>query len=169
MIFLFIVLFLLFVKCVWPNIESRQNIARYLEDIFCLPPSELEAAVKESEEASESGEDGDTEKESDESSTEEECDSEPVNQSKEASDTEKESDEASTEKECDSEHNNQSEKSSDSDKNELEPTVQLTEEKSDSLDKEEPIGQLLEDDVVKEVVNELANQVSEDILDKKNN
>ena len=143
MIFLFIVLFLLFVKCVWPNIESRQNIARYLEDIFCLPPSELEAAVKESEEASESGEDGDTEKESNGESDEE---SEPVNQSEE---------------------------SSNSDENESEPNVQLaedqSEEKSDCYVEKEPIGQLLEDDVVKEVVNELANQVLEDILDKKNN
>ena len=81
MIFLFLVLFLLFVKCVWPNIESRQNIARYLEDIFCLPPSEIEAAVKESEQLSEnsdveesdsksSGVESDTEKESHEENDE---------------------------------------------------------------------------------------------------
>jgi hypothetical protein len=156
MIFLLLVLFLLFVKCVWPTIESRQNIARYLEDIFCLPPSELEEAVKDSEEASasesdnkSSGEDGDTEKESE---------SEIENESENIEQPENTSDDSSKVE------------------NELQGEV---EQKSD----QEPVGQLIENienienvddsietrDVVKEVVTELANQVSEDILEKKNN
>jgi hypothetical protein len=69
MLFILLVLILLFFNCVWPNVEYRQSVTKYIENIFCLPPSELEKALKDAEQLSENSES--SEKESDkEDSTE---------------------------------------------------------------------------------------------------
>jgi hypothetical protein len=140
MIFFLLVIFLLFVKFVWPNIESRQNIAKYLEDIFCLPQSEIQEAVKDSEQVSENSSVDDSTEDAEEGEVEdtEDTDTEELEEVQDLVKAEEQ---------------------------QVQEEVQEVKELQDVVNAEEQE----EKEEVKEILDELVNDVSENILEKKNN
>jgi hypothetical protein len=62
MLFALFIVFFIFLSVFLSRANISFESARYLESIFCLPPTQLEMAVEDSEKKEcDSGEDGDTE------------------------------------------------------------------------------------------------------------
>ena len=97
MLFALFIVFFLFVSVFLSKANISFESARYLESIFCLPPTQLEMAVEDSEKKEcDSGEDGDTEDSRSELEAEE---TEEVEVEEEAELAEEEAAEAEEEKE----------------------------------------------------------------------